>query len=294
MNPIRLPLPPPLAALPRQTLVASALALACSLAGAAIVTTPAGVVNGPYNDTPALDSWQRMDIRATASVGITGDYTRNGNGSVLMTSGDGTGKTTWQYFPTGGFGPLSSFVSATYDWYRDATSTTAPLFHPVFRIRVDNDGNLATTSDQSWLVFEHGAMGPYTAPTNTWVTDTIGGSTTMWVWQAGAANSQIPSTTMAQFAAGSFVPEAGGFAIPATATIVGIQVGTGSGWADTFRGAVDNMGLVAASSVGPDNFELPPPPPPPAPVPATDLWALLGLSGLLAGLAAWRQRRKHG
>ena len=34
----------------------------------------------------------------------------------------------------------------------------------MFRIRVDNDGNLATTNDQSWLVFEHGAVGPYTAP----------------------------------------------------------------------------------------------------------------------------------
>ena len=116
----------------------------------------------------------------------------------------------------------------------------------------------------------------------------------MWVWQAGAVNSQVPSTTMAQFAAGSYVPEVGGFAIPATATIVGIQVGTGSGWAGTFRGAVDNIGLVAQSTLGPDNFELPPPPPATvAPVPATDLWALLGLTGLLAGVAAWRQRRRR-
>lgn len=274
-------------------MVAGALALTCSLVSAAIVTTPTGVMNGPGSDAPALDVWQRVDIRATASVGITGDYPRNGNGSVLMTSGDSSGKTTWQYFPTGGLGTLSSFASATYEWYRDAASTTAAHFHPVFRIRVDNDGNLATTNDQSWLVFEHGAIGPYTAPTNTWVTDTIGGSTKMWVWQAGAANSQVPSTTMSQFAAGSYVPEAGGFAIPATATIVGIQVGTGSGWSGTFRGAVDNIGVASGKPLGPDNFELPAPPPSTvAPVPTSDLWALLGLSGLLAGLAAWRQRRR--
>jgi len=276
-------------------MVAGALALTCGLVSAAIVTTPVGVMNGPGADAPALDAWQRVDIRATASVGITGDYPRNGNGSVLMTSGDSSGKTTWQYFPTGGLGPLSSFTSATYDWYRTAASTTAAHFHPVFRIRVDNDGNLATTNDQSWLVFEHGAVGPYTAPTNTWVTDTIDGSTRMWVWQAGAANSQNPVTTMAQFAAGTYVPEAGGFAIPATATIVGIQVGTGSGWTGTFRGAVDNIGMASGRPLGPDNFELPPPPPPTvAAVPTTDLWALLGLSGLLAGLAAWRRRRRPG
>ena len=293
MNAFHLPLPPALAALPRQTWVASALALACSLASAATVTAPAGVVNGPYNDTPALDAWQRIDIRATASVGITGDYPQSGNGSVLMTSGNSTGKTTWQYFPTGGLGPLSSFTSATYDWFRDAASTTTAHFHPVFRIRVDNDGNLATTNDQSWLVFEHGAIGPYTAPTNTWVTETINGSTKMWV-QQNFPSSQLSYTTMADFKAGSYVPDdSRGFRILASATIVGIQVGTGSGWTGTFRGAVDTIGVTSGNPLGPDNFELPPPSPPAA-VPATDLWALLGLSGLLAGLAAWRQRRKHG
>lgn len=112
----------------RRTLLASALAVAAGAASAAVVTTPAGVVNGPFSDAPAFGVWQRIDIRATASVGITGDYPRNGDGSVLMTSGDGTGKTTWQHFPAGGLGPLSSFISATYEWYRDAASTvTRPL-----------------------------------------------------------------------------------------------------------------------------------------------------------------------
>ena len=66
--------------------LAGALAATGGLAAAAIVTAPAGVVNGPHNDTPAYDVWQRMDVRATASVGITGDYPRSGDGSVLMTS----------------------------------------------------------------------------------------------------------------------------------------------------------------------------------------------------------------
>lgn len=275
----------------RQKLIAAALALIGSSAGAAIVTTPAGVMNGPGNDPFAFDAWQRIDVRATASVGITGDYPRSGNGSVLMTSADGTGKTTWQYFPIGGIAPLSSFVSATYDWYRDGSSTTGAGYHPVYRIRVDNDGNPATVADQSWLIFEHPAMGPYTAPTNTWVTDTIDGSASMWVYQTGAANTQVPFTTMAQFAAGSYVPEAGGFAIPANAMILGVQIGTGSGWYDSFRGAVDNIGLTAAATLGTDNFELALAPP--QSVPSTDLWALLGLSGLLAGMALLRQRREQ-
>ena len=277
---------------PRHALAAGVLALASGLVAAATVTTPAGVLNGPGADALAPGVWNRVDIRATASVGITADYPRAGNGSVLMSSEDGTGKTTWQYFPAGGFGPLSSFTSATYEWLRAAGGTVAGHFHPVFRILVDNDGNPATTADQSWLVFERGAMGPYTAPTDTWVTETIDDSTVMWVWQSGAANSQVPFTTMAQFKAGSFVPEAGGFAIPASSTILGLQVGTGSGWSGTFRGAVDNIGLTAQSPLGPDNFELAAAPSTVAAVPATDLWALLGLSGLLTGLVAWRQRRK--
>ncbi|CAM5785753.1 IPTL-CTERM sorting domain-containing protein [Ottowia pentelensis] len=258
------------------------------------MTTPAGVVNGPYSDAPAFDVWQRVNIAAIASVGITGDYPRSGKGSVLLDSGDVNGRTTWQYSRTGGFGPLSSFTSATYEWYRDASSTVAAHFHPTYLIQVDNDGNPATTGDQSWLFFERGAMGPYTAPTGTLVTETINDSTKMWVFQVGAANTQNPVTTMAQFKAGAYVPEAGGFAIPATATILRIRVSTGTGWPGTFRGAVDNIGIVAASSVGPDNFELAPPPPATvAPVPATDLWALLSLSSLLAGVAAWRQRRRR-
>lgn len=275
-------------------LAPTALALACGLSHAATVTTPAGLVTGPHNDTLAPNVWQRVDIRATASVGITNDYPHNGDGSVLMTSGDGTGKTTWQYFPAGGLGPLSSFTSATYDWYRDATSSVTNYFHPVFRIRVDTDGDPTTTGDQSWLVYERGAIDSSMAvPTGTWVTESIGDSTHMWVWQSGAANSQLPNTTMAQFKAGSYVPESGGFAIPATSTILGIQVGTGSGWSGTFRGAVDNIGIAAQSSIGPDNFELTAPAPAAAaPVPTLDLWALLGLGGLLAGLTAWRQRRR--
>ena len=270
--------------------LAGALAATGGLAAAAIVTAPAGVVNGPHNDTPAYDVWQRMDVRATASVGITGDYPRSGDGSVLMASGDGNGKTTWQYFPTGGLGPLSSFTSATYEWLRAAASTTGAHFHPVFRIRIDTDGNPATTGDQSWLVYERGAMGAYTAPTNTWVSETIGDSTPMWVWQSGAANSQLPTTTMAQFKAGSYVPEAGGFAIPGSSTILGIQVGTGSGWSGTYRGAVDNIGLAAQRTLGPDNFELTAPAP--AAVPALETWGLLGLASLLAGLGLWRQRHR--
>ena len=274
----------------RRTLLASALVVATGAASAAVVTTPAGVVHGPFSDAPAFGVWQRIDIRATASVGITGDYPRNGDGSVLMTSSDGTGKTTWQHFPAGGLGPLSSFTSASYEWLRAATSTTAAHFHPVFRIRIDTDGNPATTTDQSWLVYERGAMGAYTAPTNTWVSETIGDSTPMWVWQSGATNSQLPTTTMAQFKAGSYVPEAGGFAIPGSSTILGIQVGTGSGWSGTYRGAVDNIGLAALRTLGPDNFELTAPAP--AAVPALETWGLLGLASLLAGLGLWRQRRR--
>ncbi|MCC6297583.1 MAG: IPTL-CTERM sorting domain-containing protein [Pseudomonadales bacterium] len=275
----------------QRILLVSVLALACGAAGAAVVTTPAGVMNGPGSDPFAFDAWLRIDIRATASVGITGDYPRSGNGSVLMTSADSTGQTTWQYFPSNGLAPLGSFVSASYDWYRDASSTTGAGFHPVYRILVDNDGNSATLADQSWLTFEHPAIGPYTAPTNTWVTDTIDGTAFMWVWQAGAANSQIPFTTMAQFASGSYVPEAGGFSIPSTAVIMGVQIGTGSGWWGSFRGAVDSIGLTAAASLGTDNFELAPAPP--VTVPATDPWALLGLTTLLSILAAWRQRERQ-
>ena len=53
---------------------------------------------------------------------------------------------------------------------------------------------------------------------------------------------------------------------------------------------MDNIGLAAQRTLGPDNFELTAPAP--AAVPALETWGLLGLASLLAGLGLWRQRRR--
>lgn len=282
--------------------------MACSLASAAIVTTPAGTIvsttpSPGVSDPFATGVWQRTEVRTGSSIGITGDYPRSGDGSVLMTSNDQFGKAVWQYVAATPLGALSSFSSATYDWYRASTSTAPQHAMPAFRILVDIDGqNVGTSTDIASIIFERvyqpGEGTTVPAPTDAWTTEAIGPNSIVWVYYTGQG-SDYTYTPLSEYMDGSHGLPAGlpGVTTPITGNsqIIGINAGIGSGMSGTFRGAVDNMGLVAASTFGPDNFELTaPPPPPPAPVPTTDLWALLGLSGLLAGLAAWRQRRRHG
>ncbi|ARU04086.1 hypothetical protein CCO03_04820 [Comamonas serinivorans] len=262
-------------------------------AAAAVVTTPAGVLVGPAGDAPVAEVWQRTNVRVGSSAGITADYPNASTASGLLTSDSVNGKADWQYLAATPLGPLSSFRSATYQWYRDGASTVAGHFSPLLRMLVDVDGNPATT-DLAWVIYERGAIDAVTpVPTDTWVTETIDGDTRVWVHQVGSTNNQVPYTRMADFAAGTHVPEAGGTQITGASLILGLQAGIGSGWDGVFRGAVDHIGLVAQRSLGPDNFELAPPPPSPAPaaVPAASWWSLLGLGSLLVCWGAWRRRR---
>lgn len=68
---------------------------ATTLASAAIVTTPSGVLNGSgsgVSDPFAFDAWMRMNVRVNSATGITNTFPRSGDGSAWMTLADGSGK----------------------------------------------------------------------------------------------------------------------------------------------------------------------------------------------------------
>ncbi len=255
--------------------------LACpSQASTVIVTSPAGVFTnaGPTNagDPFAFDQWLRTNVRNSGSVGITGAYPRSGNGSMWM-SGPANAKADAEYYFNLNASYLLSNVTAfSYDWYRSSSSTAAAHYHPSLRLFVDKDGDLSTSTDRGYLVFER-AYNPSVSPvpTDQWVTDNALGA---YLWSTGGLPDpfSVYNRTLSDWA--SLMPNA---------RVLGISSGIGSGWDGSFDGAVDNITIGFGSTVTTYNFELAAVTPIPEPV-FFQMGALMGLSGL--GLL--RLRRK--
>ncbi|MCI1190539.1 PEP-CTERM sorting domain-containing protein [Calidifontimicrobium sp. SYSU G02091] len=222
---------------------------------------------GPVNQGQAIGTsgWYYNNVRNGGTVGINTALPRSGNGSARFASLDGADKADIEFLPNGlnlggnfvSAGVLGSFSqlgSMSYEWYRSDSSTTDAHLHPVLRVLLDADGDLTTTGDRGGLVFERvyiEASG-WTASTNTWVSETITDSTYLWNFGLGlgfAAN--INSTdyaydaTLAQWKA--YLPNA---------VIIGFSSGVGSGWNDTFTGAVDNIAWNIAGQGVTYNFEV--------------------------------------
>jgi|DewCreStandDraft_4_1066084.scaffolds.fasta_scaffold32753_2 hypothetical protein len=269
----------------RVALVAAGLCLlaasASSLyASTVIVTSPSGVLTNPgpteVNDPFAFDQWLRRNVKNGGSVGITGTYPRSGNGSMWM-SGPANAKADAEYYFNLNASYLLSNVTAfSYDWYRSSSSTAASHYHPALRLFVDGDGNLLTTSDRGYLVFER-AYNPSVSPvpTDQWVTDNALGAN-LWATGGLPGAFNVYNRTLADWA--GLLPNA---------RVLGISAGIGSGWNGTFDGAVDNITIGFGSSVTTYNFELAAAAPIPEPV-FFQMGALMGLSGL--GLLRLRRR----
>ena len=249
-------------------------------ASTVIVTSPAGVFTnpGPTNagDPFAFDQWLRTNVRNGGSVGITGTYPRSGNGSMWM-SGPANAKADAEFYFSPNANYLLSQVTAfRYDWYRNSSSTAPSHLHPALRLFVDQDGDLLTSGDRGYLVFER-AYNPSVSPvpTDQWVTDDALGAN---LWSTGGLPDafNIYNRTLTQWV--GLMPDA---------RVLGISAGIGSGWVGSFDGAVDNITIGFGSSVTTYNFELAAAAPIPEPV-FFQMGALMGLSGL--GLL--RLRRK--
>lgn len=235
----------------------------------AVVTSPAGMLThtgiGASSDTLAANTWLRRNVRDGSAVGISTTYANGGNGSFEFSGTSSTSKADIEYYSD--FGTLAGFTTASFDWYRDSSSTVTGNLHPVIRLLYDNDGNIATEGDQGALVFEIAYNTPGSVPENTWVTSTVNLSSIVWQVSYGNGVNEIYSRTVSDWTSytqGVTEFNTGQDALSGTTRIIGLSLGFGSGWNGQFAGAVDNISFSSSSpgatSLSATNFEVVPEP----------------------------------
>ena len=255
-------------------------------AGVATTTTNANgtvtTVNGPggsanrANAPFATNKWLQENVGGNASVGITKNFPRSGNGSAFFQGLDGNSKADLEYYfatPV----PLASVTSLSYDWYRDASSTTNGIQVPSLRLAVTNGAQFA------YLIYEpvyNGLVG--NAPTNAWQTSSITTSSTFW-----SNNNNLLKPVGTAACPDCFLSLSSWQTANPNWLVYGLSTGIGSGWSGSFLGGVDNISYnFGAFGSGSFNFEVA------AGVPEPATWAMM-IAGLgLAGAAMRRRATK--
>jgi hypothetical protein len=284
----------------------SALVLSASLFAQSTVTVysqnaaPGDLYMNPGSTNQGYDftrpNWRYNNVRGGGQVGIRTNYPRSGNGSVYFNSSSNSAKADIEYFadpvnaggnfapnplnPASLLGTLNQLTHLSYEWYRDSSSTTLNYLHPVLRL-----GILRVNSDNStnigYLIFERAYnQGTSAVPTDQWVSEDIFASNYKLLATASLGFGD-PNVNLS--AVLKTIPEWLTAASNANATlyVISVNAGFGSGWTNTFQGAVDNITFGFNGQYTTYNFEV-------VPEPAS----MLALGSGLVSLMALRRRRK--
>lgn len=227
-----------------------------------------------------LNGWGSY-VSGTGSTAITTTFPNSGDGAAEITMPDGSAYVEW-YYDLATPVPLSRFTGGSYQYWRDSASTNPAIQAPSYGLWIDNDCNTATTNDQAYLVYEPYYQTNANAPTDQWVSESVGPTSRVWQAGGGVAWSMQPiSAYMAGTATGTT-------AIRGTSCIIGVSAFAGSGWNGAFHGAVDNVTLsLSGAEVVNANFETAL-----AAVPTLGEWGL-ALTALLLGALGVRGRRSN-
>lgn len=182
-----------------------------------------------------LDTWCAANVRSDGVVGITGTNPRNGNGSLEFSGPAGKSyKADFQYLLSTPFA-LSTLTSMSYDWFRDAASSNPATQAPALRLLVSSGAGWG-----GYLIYEPAYNGVPSAPEGSWQTAAIGAGTNLWLVGAPGGileEFSIPLSTWQSPTGYSVFNHVWNGDL----SVVGFEVGVGSGWAGEFLGMVDNV-----------------------------------------------------
>jgi hypothetical protein len=130
-----------------------------------IVTGPGGGANRA-GAAPVANKWLQENVGGNATVGITKDFARSGNGSAFFSGVDGNSKADLEFYFANPVS-LSSVQGLSYDWYRSSSSTNSAGQVTSLRLAVTNGSQFA------YLIYEPIYNGVPVIPTDTWQTSSI-------------------------------------------------------------------------------------------------------------------------
>ena len=201
--------------------------------------------------------WVEANVRDDALVQIDSTQPLFGDGSLLFatdTQTPGQDKAdfqfTWQQslmgidFPDRTLGNLDAL---NYAWFKDSSSTTAAHLIPVVRLRFyDDAGTPGDLNDDSTgvLVWEAIYNGINSSPEDSWqLSDIIDDN--FWAFvnvsPSGSGTIQNFNSTLSDWINGTPVGQPGDptISLSANTFIIGVNMGVGSGWNNSFIGYVD-------------------------------------------------------
>ena len=243
--------------------------------GTRTTVTGAGGGANRASGTPTAGQWYQANVGGGGTVGITTDYAQSGNGSAYFatTSGDSKGDLQFNF---SALVPLSSLSSVSYDFFRDAASTTGAGFAPVLRFDIFKDTSFAGS-----LVLEDFYQAQTNPTAGVWTT--LNANLTSGIFWA--TNAKLGPTFAAanggQKTLSDWIAANSGSVL----SVSGMSIGVGSGWNGTFAGAIDNVDVnFAGRAPIASNFEVST-----SAVPEPATWAMILMGFGMIGFAARRR-----
>ncbi len=233
--------------------------------------------------TPVLNQWYQANVGAGATVGITTDFARSGNGSAYFSqTQDQTGKADLQYyFGNGGqVAPiaLSNLSSFSFDHYRSSASTNNPIQSMVMRLDILKDGVFAGA-----LIYEPYYTTNGNEPVDAWTTSAGNLLAGNW-WTNNALLGPTDATAGGTKSLADWISGNAG----STLSVYGIEIGFGSGWQGNFFGGADNVSVQFGTAGGvTSNFEVAAAT---GAVPEPATWAMMIMGFGLMGYSMRRRR----
>lgn len=217
--------------------------------------------------TPSFpQGWEAVNVRDDGLVEINKNQPLFGDGSLMFatdTMTNGQDKADYQFrwqtstdvidFPERTLGNISQL---SYAWYKDSATTTKPEhFIPVYRLSFYDDGGTPSNLADDvlgLLIWEGVYNGVSTPPTDTWdLSDISDGNFWVFVSQSAQGSGVIQNfgSTLDDWINNNPQGQPGDplITLSADTYILGVNLGVGSGWGNSFIGYVDAVRIAFGS-----------------------------------------------